>query len=215
MRQLSNEDFIFLKLNWANFLSNAPIYEAKDQEFKFILQNYQEPSREYHNLLHIKEALLDFEEIRTLLKNPLEIQMAIWYHDIIYDSTKSDNEERSGKIGLEKARKFGFSSIFGKRVHDLILVTKDHLLSENPDSKYFIDIDLGILGKNKFRFNEYERCIRKEYSQYPDEIYKKGRIKILKDFLGREPLYQTDYFRKKYEKNAKKNLQKRVEILQK
>ena len=150
-----------------------------------------------------------------MLQNPLEVQMAIWYHDIVYDSTKQDNEEVSARIAQEAAQKFVLNNGFGQRVHDLIIVTKGHLPSNNPDSRYLIDIDFGILGKDEVRFNEYEQGIRKECSQYPDELYNQGRAEILKGFLERDFLYQTDYFRNNYEDKARKNLQKIIETLQK
>jgi len=215
MNQVSNRELSFLKANWDNFLYAVSVVDPEEQEYKLILQNYQEPQRGYHNLKHIQETLSDFEDVKEMLQNPLEVQMAIWYHDIIYDSTKQDNEEVSARIALNAAQKFGLGDSFGKRVHDLIIVTKGHLPSDNPDSRYLIDIDFGILGKDESRFDEYEQGIRKEYSQYPDKMYNYGRAEILKGFLERDFLYQTDYFREKYEANARKNLQKVIEILQK
>lgn len=212
MVQISNEELTFLKDNWNDFLNSANISNLGDKEFESIQQSYQ--GRGYHNLMHIKEALLDLEEVKGLLQNPLEIQMAIWYHDIIYDSTKPDNEEASARVALEASKKFGLDNDFAQRVHDLIIVTKGHLPSDYPDSKYLIDIDFGILGKDEARFNEYEKGIRKEYSQYSDKIYNQGRVEILKSFLDRESLYQTKHFRNKYEKNARKNIQGLIEKLQ-
>ena len=69
------------------------------------------------------------------------------------------------------------------------------------------DIDLAILGSESKVFNEYEQKIREEYSFVNEEEYRTKRSIILKQFLNRKTIYFSEYFRNKYEKSARRNLE--------
>jgi len=70
-----------------------------------------------------------------------------------------------------------------------------------------IDIDLSILGKSQREFEEYEKNIREEYSWVPEEQFRAGRQVVLQRFLERDSIYSTDFFRKKYENQAIRNIE--------
>ena len=89
---------------------------------------------------------------------------------------------------------------------NMIITTKEHLLSEDNDTNYLIDADLSILGRKADDYQKYTEQIREEYSIYPDFMYNKGRKKALQHFLQAEKIYKTEYFIKKFEKNAKENV---------
>ena len=96
------------------------------------------------------------------------------------------------------------------RVIRLILTTKHREadLIQRNDEMYIIDVDLSILGKPREEFDEYERNIRKEYEWVSDEQFKENRSAILKRFIARPSIYYTDFFREKYEEQAKSNLER-------
>ena len=60
-------------------------------------QKYAEPQRFYHNLFHIERLL---QEYSTTIASQLEgdkqeqliIILSIWFHDLVYDPKKKDNE---------------------------------------------------------------------------------------------------------------------------
>ena len=68
------------------------------------------------------------------------------------------------------------------------------------------DIDLSILGREVKRFDEYEHQIRQEYAWVPELTFIEGRFAVLKKFLERESIYATDFFRQKYEAQARANM---------
>mgnify|MGYP001593408659 CR=1 FL=1 len=187
-----------------------------DLQKSFDLTNliiYSGPNRAYHNLNHIKECLDEFETSKHLAEKPDELEMAIWYHDIIYDTEKKDNEEESAKFAYDICKSIKLSKIFAQRVHDLILFTKHNKLPDIIDGKLIIDIDLSILGKPSERFNEYEKSIRKEYSWVSEQYFRDGRSSILQGFLDRPSIYLTEFFQKKYESSARKNLANSIKNL--
>ena len=88
---------------------------------------------------------------------------------------------------------------------EVILVMENFSHIEHQDcdtsyiSDYLLDLDLSILGKNPEEYRRYCDNIRKEYSIYPDFIYRKGRRKVLQNILELDSIYKTDFFKQAYE----------------
>ncbi|MNX82674.1 hypothetical protein D3C86_1144100 [compost metagenome] len=93
-----------------------------------------------------------------------------------------------------------------------ILTTKLHAVAD-PDTNLFTDADLSILGKSWEAYATYYQQIRKEYSIYPDFMYTNGRKKALQHFLDMEYIFKTSHFQNKYESQARRNLEKELQIL--
>ena len=90
------------------------------------------------------------------------IELAIWFHDSVYDARAGDNEEKSAALAqeyLSDAIDVPQLSL----VEEMIQATKSHG-GEGGDVALMVDIDLGILGRSPERFQRYENDIRKEYS---------------------------------------------------
>src|SRR4051812_47839725 len=69
--------------------------EMANSIFLDLNQRYSEPHRHYHTLDHVFAmwtCLRNLDEKATLLP---PLQLAVWYHDVIYDTHAADNEERS------------------------------------------------------------------------------------------------------------------------
>lgn len=195
-------------------VKNIAYWESIDSVlYKPLVKKYDEEGRSFHDLTHINDCLDEFDEIKGFLKNPLEVELAIWYHDVIYNFLKKDNEEKSAEFF-----KKSFSNLFGympllKNVSELILTTKDHIPSKNPDSGYLVDIDFYSLGVPFEVFVENTNKIRKEYKYFSDADFKKGRIAFLESVLKKDRVYFTDYFHSKYEGRARDNMKKSIELL--
>lgn len=76
----------------------------------------------------------------------------------------------------------------------------DHNLS------FSLDCDLKILGSKSDDYIVYAENIHKEYKHVISFIYKMERKKILKRFFESPSIYRTEYFRNKYEEQARKNI---------
>ncbi|MGC3959101.1 MAG: N-methyl-D-aspartate receptor NMDAR2C subunit [Verrucomicrobiota bacterium] len=122
---------------------------------------YAEPQRHYHNHWHIADCLTEFEAVRHLAKQPDAVELAIWFHDAVYDSKAADNEEQSAALAthcLTAAQCRGLSGV----VAELVLVTKTHQVVVGTDAALLVDVDLSVLGQDEARFAEYETQIRAE-----------------------------------------------------
>lgn len=177
--------------------------------FKQLVPLYSTPERAYHNLAHIQACLTEFEGVKSLASDPIALQAAIWFHDVVYDPRAHDNEERSADFAAEELRSLGLDEAQIERVKDLILATK-HDRPVGGDAALLVDIDLSILGKPADEFDRYDAAIRQEYSWVAEEAYREGRTQVLQRFLDRPSIYQTEYFRDCYELPARANLTRAI-----
>lgn len=175
---------------------------------------YTSKKRHYHTLFHLENLLAELLPIKEKFEDWETIQFSIFYHDIIYNASRSDNEEKSAVLAIERLKEIGVSEDQILKCNHQILTTKSHENSDS-DTNYFTDSDLSILGKDWEVYKEYFVQIKKEYRIYPDFIYNPGRKKALKHFIKMQRIFKTDYFFEKYEKQARINLQKELEILSK
>jgi predicted metal-dependent HD superfamily phosphohydrolase len=172
---------------------------------------YSKKSRYYHNLTHLKEMIESFETYCERLDNPQEILFSIFYHDFVYSASKKDNELKSAQYALSV---LGEKSNLNKQlVFDAICATRLHTNNPNQDISWLIDFDLKILAKDWEHYKIYFEQIRKEYSIYPDFLYKPGRAKALKHFLQNEFIFQTEEFSGLYEEKARANIEKEIALL--
>lgn len=147
--------------------------------------------------------LVEFEFVRNLAVGPDRLELAIWFHDAVYQPLANDNEEQSAAL----ARKM-LGNAMSEEVVRLIMLTKHSSLPmiEDIDGRIIVDCDLAILGAQKELFEAFELGIRKEYRSVPQDAYVHGRKKILNSFLARPRIYSIPYFVEKYEEQARRNL---------
>ncbi len=189
--------------------------------WKFIIKQYVDSARAYHNLQHIVEGLDELKNVEMLFKSPEALnalKFAWWHHDIIYFTGNldkngkpvlvKDNEEKSALYACQVARELGLKEPFIQQANDFILVTKHDRAPKNFEEKTIIDLDLVIFGKPKKVFDTYNWSIRQEYSWVPEEAYKAARAGVLQSFLNRPYIYHTDFFSNMYEVEARKNLER-------
>jgi len=180
-----------------------------------IKKHYTSNSRYYHDLSHTFHMLQLTDTIKSTIEDIDAFKFTIWYHDIIYKSTKKNNEEQSAQFAQKRLKLFNFGDNFIKTVEKLIISTKKHelLITKNLDNSYLLDIDLSILGSSWDVYEIYIKNIRKEYKIYPNFMYNPGRKQVLQHFLERKTLYFTNIFKNKYESQARKNLKREITLL--
>jgi pantetheine-phosphate adenylyltransferase len=175
-----------------------------------LLSAYMDDSRHYHNWKHVTDMATEFKDVEHFLRNPLAVEMAIWYHDAVYDAKSRDNEEKSAELAKKAVAKMGLSDSFGSQVATLIMATKHATLPPDRDAQFLVDLDLAILGKSEKEFDEYELNVRKEYEWVPWEEFASKRAQILQSFLDRHSIYSTQFFRDRYESVARKNIARSI-----
>jgi predicted metal-dependent HD superfamily phosphohydrolase len=178
-----------------------------------LIARYSEPHRFYHTLQHLRECFSVLEPASHLTSRLGEIELALWFHDAIYDTRTQDSEELSARWAEQSLIAGGVSSDAAARVRELVLATKHNAVPEGEDAKLLVDVDLSILGAAEPRFAEYERQVRQEYGWVPEEAFRQGRARILASFLDRSSIYSTAWFTARLEEQARKNLSRSLKEL--
>ncbi|HVJ30391.1 MAG TPA: hypothetical protein VNA66_08815 [Gammaproteobacteria bacterium] len=190
---------------WRELGAAAPpgIYEE-------LMARYAEPHRHYHTVRHLEECFAELPAVRADAARPAEIELALWFHDAIYDTARHDNEQRSAEWARSVTAQAGLDASVGERVAALIMATRHDAVPADADAVVLVDVDLSILGAPPLRFDEYEREVREEYAGVPDAVFRRGRRKILRRLLERPHLYNTPRMRESHERRARANLERSV-----
>jgi predicted metal-dependent HD superfamily phosphohydrolase len=178
-----------------------------------IEKQYTHKKRQYHNLTHLENLLQQLNEIKAHIADWDTMLFALYYHDIVYKTLKNNNEEQSALWAQKKLMHISVPATIIDNCTKQILATKQHLANNDTDTNFFTDADLSILGQNWDTYFKYTIQIRKEYSIYPDLIYKPGRKKVLENFLKMPHIFKTTYFYDKFELKAKQNIEKELILL--
>ena len=183
--------------------------------FNQLVRAYGEPQRHYHTLQHLRECLAHWEAASSLARHPEQVELALWFHDAVYDPRRQDNEARSAEWASASMLAAGCAPELAQRVAALVLATAGHeAAAGDADAQLLLDIDLAILGAAPARFAEYERQIRAEYLHVLEPDFRAGRARVLAGFLARPRIYATPPFHDALELRARENLAGALAALQ-
>ena len=170
---------------------------------------YSGPHRHYHHLGHIAFSLAEMD--RCHAQDPA-LEGAIWFHDLIYDPHRSDNEDASREWFVSHTQAWLDPSLV-TRISQLIDVTDFRKPRDDSDplAALMVDIDLAILSAPPVDYDAYTAAIRREYAHVPDEAFRKGRSAVMAGFLTK-PIYRTAFFTPR-ENQARDNITRELEQL--
>jgi len=166
----------------------------------------------YHNLSHILDCVSFITHNQTV--NPLvtdEIKLALVYHDVIYDPTATDNEEKSAYFTKNHLKDL-FVTDMGtlEKICYMIIQTKHGVFNTDnldTDTKVVLDTDLSILASDEVEYLQYSENIREEYAHIDDDSFYKGRREFLEKMLAKRKIYQLCV---ELEPLARKNIENEI-----
>jgi predicted metal-dependent HD superfamily phosphohydrolase len=158
------------------------------------VERHQEPGRHYHTLDHVMAVLDQLEAVRGELEHPADAELAVWFHDAVYDPKRNDNESRSAELARQRVEEAGAPPAEVARITSMILDTRHQEAASSPDGAQVADADLAILAAPGEEFDQYEQAIRREYSHLTDAEFDQGRATFLAAVLRRPRIYQTARF---------------------
>jgi predicted metal-dependent HD superfamily phosphohydrolase len=198
--------------------------EEPGQEQNDASPAYAEPPRAYHGFDHVLAVLRSFRAVADGpgWKRPVEAWLALLYHDAVYEAGRKDNEARSAGLAQAAiARWLPAAGIDAARVARLIELTARHgaLERDDPelgrdaleaeDARLFLDCDMAVLAAPRAEFDAYDRGIAEEYRDHvPGWMFRRGRRRFLRDLLGRERIFLSDFFHERLDSSARANLRR-------
>ena len=214
MIETSKSHIIMMKDIFYELLRSYTNNNSLIQEFWIEIEtHYTSPGRHYHTLQHLENIFKELCECYDDISDWDTMLFSLFYHDIIYNALKKDNEEKSVDLAVKRLVKINYHSHRIDLCYQEIMATKSHTLIDNYDINLFTDADISILGYTWEKYEQYYKQVRKEYNIYPDFLYKPGRKKVLQYFLNMENIFKTEFFRNKYENTARNNIQKELSLL--
>ena len=124
---------------------------------------------------------------------------AIWWHDVVCDPKRPDNEEQSAILAEQHV-----DPAISVEAGRLVRLTKtDDVAPGDRRGAVLISIDLGILGADPATYDTYADAIRKEFA----------RAKVLKRFFERQVIYPDASFARRLDRMARANLAREIAVL--
>jgi len=196
--------------DWSLLAGDSPTSRT---EWAAVVGAWSEPHRRYHDLAHLAAVLGIVDELAEHAADPAAVRLAAWYHDVAYDSTRSDNEEvsaaraRIGLLGL-------VSSDTVTEVQRLVLLTAGHdPTPDDANGAVLCDADLAVLASPPPAYAGYASAVRAEYGHFSDEDFTAGRIAVLEQLLALPALFRTPLAAERWTDRARANLAAELSLL--
>jgi predicted metal-dependent HD superfamily phosphohydrolase len=199
---------------WQALAANIGLDRAKSQEVaEYLLAQYSSSDRHYHGVGHLVSMLEGFDPLKATFEQPLAAELAIFFHDVIYDPARHDNEEQSAKK---------MQALLGGLVDRTLLetaarsveATKQHALTPSHDTNLLLDLDMAILGQPWPVYERYADGVMREYLPvYGEMAYRHGRRTLfLEPTIAHGAIFLTDAF-KPLNPQAVENMRREAKIL--
>ncbi|MEX2289352.1 MAG: metal-dependent phosphohydrolase [Mycobacteriales bacterium] len=189
---------------WTDLLGDSP--EVR-QQGRALLARYAEPHRRYHDRRHLSEVLEALQSSTAGVAAPAPVLCAAYWHDAVYDPTRTDNEERSAGLAATVLGRLGLAAEDVAEVVRLVLLTATHDPAAGDDSGALLcDADLAVLASPPARYRAYAEAVRREYVHLDDGAFRSGRVAVLGRLAARPRLFTGERAHRRWDAVARRNL---------
>jgi predicted metal-dependent HD superfamily phosphohydrolase len=185
---------------------NAGAADSSTAIHQRLVDAYNEPQRRYHTLAHIDHCLAIFDQCKSLTANPDALEIAVWFHDVIFEPGKRENEALSAELYQDLSADVHDNETRGLVVRLIMATLHDGSSLDDSDAGYMVDIDLSGFGLPWEDFLRDSRHLREESAQLSDAEYYQRQRDFQACLLARPRFYVTDFFSQRYEQQARGNL---------
>lgn len=205
----------WLHQRWSDLMAFYGVNsEAAEAVFTDLAGHYEGDGRFYHTLGHIQNVLETIDSMRPYAQDIQAIQLAAWFHDVIYDVHRNDNENQSAVYAGHVLNELGIPKKIIAKVELMIQATKHNCgCPEDIDCRIMLDADLATFASDWEMQEKIEWAIRQEFAFVPEETYRLGRQAVLQNFLKRERIYCTEQMYAEREVAARQNIARTIETL--
>ncbi|HEX2072971.1 MAG TPA: metal-dependent phosphohydrolase [Geodermatophilus sp.] len=195
---------------WAALAGDSPTSRT---EWAAVMAAWSEPHRRYHDLRHLAAVLGLVGELAEAATDPDAVRLAAWYHDVVYDPRRADNEQRSA----ERARVGLRGLVPDDRVEEvarLVLLTAGHdPADDDANGAVLCDADLAVLAGPPEAYAAYASAVREEYGHLSDHAFTAGRIAVLEHLLALPTLYRLPAVAERWTSPARANMTAELTLL--
>ncbi|SOE00852.1 HD domain-containing protein [Blastococcus haudaquaticus] len=171
---------------WAELAGDSPTSRT---EWAAVVAAWSEPHRRYHDLAHLAAVLGLVGQLGS--GDLAAVRLAAWYHDVVYDPERTDNEDVSAQRARAGLRGLVPDELLAE-VERLVLLTAGHdAAADDENGAVLCDADLAVLAGPPEAYAAYASAVREEYGHLSDEEFTTGRIAVLEHLLALPTLYRT------------------------
>ncbi len=196
------------------------MFRAIETRVTGLRARYAEPHRAYHTQAHIDAMLAGLQQLGETVAHPAAVELAIWYHDAVYDPAATDNEACSA--ALLRAELDGLAErALLDQAEALVRATANHALPTGlptafeADAALFLDLDMAVLGAEGPAYAAYESGIASEYIPIHGLLpFRTGRAYFLRTMLDRPRLFLSEPFHRRCDAAARCNMREALARLE-
>lgn len=216
-RRAGEYDMTGLRKMWDEMIERLGLNPARaGKHFDELVRSYSGADRKYHDLFHVQSVV---EKCREMAEEAgwdeqwSELDAALWFHDVVYDAKRSDNEAESARVAAAAFKELGLPAERIERIARMIRATRHNGTAETEMERTACDIDLLSLATPEATFRRNTGLIREEYKHLNDEEFRRGRAAFLEKMLGKGRTFYSEAFEEEYGLAASRNLRSAVERL--
>lgn len=196
---------------WTRCCAGASTVEG-GEIFNRLRAAYDEPQRRYHTFAHIAQCLSQFDRAAGGMAVPDAVEMAIWFHDVVYVPGAPDNERRSADLFRQWAGG-GFPPALIDDIDRLVMATTHLSPPVVVDECWVADVDLSSFGLPWPEFTDDSRNVRAERGDLTDAAFYPAQSRFLHSLSGRVRVFQSEFFHGLLEATARANIARLLELI--
>lgn len=176
-----------------------------------LSDRWSQPHRRHHDVEHLNDVLAAVDILAD--GGPSfdrdAVDLAVWFHDAVYEIGRDDNEEQSAALAHERLA----DSSLRDEVVRLVLLTRTHAVAPGDlNGAVLSDADLSVLASSPERYARYAAAVREEYASIPDDVFRPARARVLAALLD-GTVFHTERGAKLWEERARANVTAEIRAL--
>lgn len=209
-------DDLELRVAWQRAVGGS---STAIEELDRVMARYREPHRHYHTVRHLRWVVRHtFELVDDDHRTRVDLDavvVAAFYHDVVYDPMRHDNERRSADLALVFLDRAGWPAARAQHVATMVVGTASHAIpADDLDTAVLFAGDLAVLAAEPGAYGDYVRNVRREYAHVDDDAWKVGRAAVLSTFSERERIYDERLGLDTWEHRARANIASELAVLE-
>jgi predicted metal-dependent HD superfamily phosphohydrolase len=195
-----------LRVAWQRHLGTSAVAE---EWFDEVLGAYRAAGRHYHGVRHVGWVVRHVETLAAEhhVDDVAATVAAAFFHDVVYDPRRDDNEAESAAMAARAVRDIGWDATVGRHVTELVLATAGHDVDGvDRDMAVLLAADLAVLAAEPSRYADYATAVRREYGHVDDDAWRAGRSAVLRSLLDRPHLFAPELKLDEWERRARANI---------